>query len=186
MRVAYLLVPHLAIQVERRYDPSLVGTPVVVGGRPWDEGAVLDCCPQAAAVGVHLGMRLSQAERLCPAARFVPAQEELYRAAHDALVSAANRFTPTVETAGLGFVYVEVSGLERQFGPDAQLARQMVREAIKASALDVRGGVPTRPPHPLTRGRVRVERWVAERDPILSDSTTMSCEPSVQIASLLL
>jgi DNA polymerase-4 len=141
MRVACLLVPHLAVQVERRHDPSLVDTPVVVGGRPWDEGAVLDCCPQAAAAGVHPGMRLSQAEKLCPAARFVPAQEELYRATHDALVRAASHFTPTVETAGLGFLYAEVSGLERRFGPDFQLARRMVREMVSASGLDVQVGV---------------------------------------------
>lgn len=114
---------------------------MVVGGRPWDPGAVLDCCPQAEAAGVHPGIRLSQAEALCPGARFVPAREEMDRAAHDALAAAADRFTPTVETAGLGLLYAEVSGLERRFGPDRQLARRMAREARQISGLDVRVGV---------------------------------------------
>jgi len=117
MRVACLLAPHLPVQVhrepsravERQHNPSLAESPLVVGGRPWDDGAVLDCCPQAAAAGIEPGMRLSRAEALCPSARFVPACEELYRAAHDALVTAAGRFTPTVETAGLGLLYAEVS-----------------------------------------------------------------------------
>lgn len=54
-------------------------------------------------------MRLSQAEKLCLA-----------------------------ETAGLGFLYAEVSGLENHFGPDPQLAQEMARKAIMASRLDVR------------------------------------------------
>jgi DNA polymerase-4 len=173
MRVACLLAPHLPVQVHRElsrvvegpHNPSLDEIPLVVGGRPWDPGAVLDCCPQAAAASVSPGMRLSQAETLCPAARFVPAQEERYRAAHDALAGAARGFTPIVETAGLGLLYADVSGLERsfdaaqdrpfdpaqdrpfdpaqdrRFGPDSHLARQMAREAGHSSGLDVRVGV---------------------------------------------
>ncbi|MCK4471000.1 MAG: hypothetical protein KAW49_04365, partial [Anaerolineae bacterium] len=98
MKVACLLALHLPVQVERQH-PSLAECPLVVGGWPWDAGAVLDCCPPAAAAGVSPGMRLSQAETLCPTARFVPAQEEVYHVAHDALVASAGRFTPTVETA---------------------------------------------------------------------------------------
>ena len=115
MRVGCLLDPHLPVQVERQYDPSLAEMVLVVGGRPWDPGAVLDCCPQAAEAGVGPGMRLAQAEALCPAARFVPAREEVYRATHDALAAAAGLITPAVETAGLGLLYAEVSGVERPF-----------------------------------------------------------------------
>jgi hypothetical protein len=79
MKVACLLAPHLPVQVERQQDPSLAEGPLVVGGRPWDEGAVLDGCPQAEAAGVSPGMRVSRAEALCPAARFVPARVALGR-----------------------------------------------------------------------------------------------------------
>ena len=168
MRVACLLAPHLPVQVAYRIDPSLADAPLIVGGRPWDPGAVLDCCPQAEAAGIRPGTRLSQAEKLCPGARFVPihadnaipmarrASVELCRAAHDALAAAAERFTPTVETAGLGLLYAEVSGLERRFSParhgrrrstdaDARsmsaLACHMAREAAEASGLDARVGI---------------------------------------------
>jgi len=149
MKVACLLAPHLPVQVERQHEPSLAHVPLVVGGRPWDPGAVLDCCPLAEAAGVSPGLRLSQAEALCPAARFVPAREELYRAVHEALLAAAGLFTPTVETAGLGFLYAEVSGLERSFDPaqdkrfdsDTPLARCMAWEAERTSGQDVRVGV---------------------------------------------
>jgi nucleotidyltransferase/DNA polymerase involved in DNA repair len=141
MKVACLLALHLPVQVERHHNPSLVNGPLVVGGRPWDPGAVLDRCPQAAAAGVEPGMRLSRAETLCPTACFVPAREDLYHATHDLLVEAARTYTPSVETAGLGLLYAEVSGLERRFGPDAELARQMALETRRSSWLDVRVGV---------------------------------------------
>jgi nucleotidyltransferase/DNA polymerase involved in DNA repair len=141
MKIACLLASHLPVQVERVHAPSLTKGPLVIGGRPWDPGAVLDCCPQAAATGVHPGMRLSQAEALCPAARFVPAHENIYHTAHNALIAAAGHFTPSVETDNLGLLYAEVSGLERRFGSDVQLAHTIAREAAQASRLDVRVGI---------------------------------------------
>lgn len=141
MRVACLLAPHLPVQVERQQDPSLARGPVVVGGRPWDAGAVLDGCSQAEAAGIVPGMRLSQAEKLCPTARFIPAREELYRAAHDGLVAVAGGIAPAVETAGLGLLYADVSGLQRCFGTERRLAYQFALETMGASRLAIQVGV---------------------------------------------
>jgi nucleotidyltransferase/DNA polymerase involved in DNA repair len=80
-------------------------------------------------------MHLAQAETLCPTARFLPSREEAYRIAHQALVAAAGRFTPMVETAGLGFVYAQVSGLERIAGSDTELARRLSIDTYSTSGL---------------------------------------------------
>jgi nucleotidyltransferase/DNA polymerase involved in DNA repair len=141
MRVACLLILHLPVQSEQRRNPALANTPLVVGGKRWDAGAVLDCCTRAAAAGVEPGMHLSQAEALCPDARFVPANEEAYNAVHDILVDAARRFTPTVETNRLGLVLANVSSLKRRFDDEADLAQRLVQETIDSSGLDVRLGL---------------------------------------------
>jgi len=141
MKVACVWVPHLAVQVEWQRDDSLKEAPLIVGGRPWDAGAVLDCCAWAEGAGVTPGTRLSQAEKLCPEAEFVAADEEGYRAAHETLLAACAMFTDRVETTGLGRVVVDVGGLERRIGPDDVVARRLVVEAIRASGLDVRVGV---------------------------------------------
>ncbi len=141
MRIACLLAPHLPVQVERKRDPALDGRPVIVGGRPWDPGAVLDRCPAAEAAGVRVGMRLARAEALCPAAAFLPADEPAYHAAHRALETALRRFTDRVETAGPGLLFADVTGLERPFGSVARLARHLVKEAEQTSGLDVRLGL---------------------------------------------
>ncbi len=127
MRVACLLIPHLPVQVEQRRNPVLADAPLVVGGRRWDVGAVLDCCVQAAAAGVEPGMRLSRAETLCPDARFVPADEGTYDAVHEAVADSVRRFTATVEIGELGLVLANVSGLKRRFDDEAELAGQLIQ-----------------------------------------------------------
>ena len=141
MRVACLLAPHLPVQVERQNNLALTDAPLVIGGRPWDAGVVLDCCLQATAAGISAGMRISQAEKRCPTAQFVPAREELIHTAHDSLVEAIRLFTPTLETVSPGLLYAEVSGLGQRFGPDIRLAHQIAQEAGKLSGLNVRAGV---------------------------------------------
>jgi DNA polymerase-4 len=141
MKIACIRIPHLPLQVERRNDPTLTERPLVIGGRPWDDEAVLDCCPKAATVGVHPGMRLFRAQALCPTATFIPANEGIYRIAHDALLSAARCITPVVETAALGQAYAEVSGLERQVGADGILARHLALSAEGATGLEASVGL---------------------------------------------
>ncbi len=86
-------------------------------------------------------MRLSQAEALCPDARFLPADQGTLDAVHDALIDAAKRFTPTVETAGLGLAYADVSGVERRFDSEAELVQQLSQDVMEALALDVQVGL---------------------------------------------
>lgn len=113
----------------------------MVGGLPWDDRVVLDACSMASAAGIYPGMRLAQAEILCPDACFRPANETAYRTAHDALVAAASRFSPIVETAKLGQVYVQVDGLERLIGPDRVLGGRLLAAAERASGLAVSVGI---------------------------------------------
>lgn len=141
VKVACILIPHLPVQFERQQEPSLLEHPLVVGGRPWDPGVVLDCCENAMTSGVHPGMSLSRAETLCPAAQFVLAHEQAYQAVHSALVSAVGHFTPLVETAQLGFLYAEVSGLRRTFGPDVDLAHQIALKTSSQSSLTATVGI---------------------------------------------
>jgi DNA polymerase-4 len=135
------MVPRLPVQLARRCNPALAQMPVIVGGRRWDEAAVLDCCARATAAGVVSGMRLSQANALCPDASFVPADEAAYDAAHETLGNGVRRFTPIVEVGELGLVYAEISSFKRRFRDEANLARELMEEAIAALELDVRVGL---------------------------------------------
>ena len=141
MKVAYVFVPRFPLAVEKREDPSLEGQAVVIGGLPHERGNVYEASPEALEQGVERGMSLRQAEELCPEAVFLPLREERYTAAFEELLMALEPFSPFIEPHGLGAAYLEVSGLERLYGPDKRLGRSIVEAVQEATRLPTRAGI---------------------------------------------
>ena len=116
-RIAYLVIPHLPVAVERRERPRLAEQPVVVAAAHRLAGAtqVLDCSAEALAEGVHPGMPIGQAERLCPeAAFFSPAGSISIAPAAAGLFDLLRSQAPAVEQAQPGGIYVGLAGLEQR------------------------------------------------------------------------
>ncbi|KAF5415522.1 MAG: DNA polymerase IV [Candidatus Methanogaster sp.] len=68
--------------VETVRRPELVGLPVVVGADPKEgagRGVVSTCSYEAREYGIHSGMPISKAYRLCPDATFLPVAMALYK-----------------------------------------------------------------------------------------------------------
>ena len=143
-RVAYLVVPHFPVAMERRERPHLAGQPVVVVNDARLAGAattVLDCSREALAEGVQPGMALSRAEHLCPEAAFLPPRLDLYRSAAASLFQLLNSQMPAVEQAQPGGLYLDLRGLE---GRDAEAmtvcqgqSESIVRELRLAATVGV-------------------------------------------------
>src|ERR1700743_555904 len=53
------------VSVERLYDPSLIGKPVIIGGNA-QRGVVASCSYETRKFGVHSGMSSKEAFKLCP------------------------------------------------------------------------------------------------------------------------
>src|SRR3970282_821351 len=58
MKLAHILIPDFPIQVEILGDPSLRQKPVVIGGRPGEEGSGLGSSPAAPPAGGGVGRTL--------------------------------------------------------------------------------------------------------------------------------
>ena len=67
------------VSVEQVLNPELKGKPMVVGGKPDRRGVVASASYEARAFGLHAGMPLSTASRLCPQAIFVAGSFPKYR-----------------------------------------------------------------------------------------------------------
>ncbi|MBE5955156.1 MAG: DNA polymerase IV [Lachnospiraceae bacterium] len=52
--------------VEIRDNPSLRGKPLIIGSMPWERGVVATCSYEARQYGIHSGMNIKDAYRLCP------------------------------------------------------------------------------------------------------------------------
>lgn len=137
MRLLHLLWPHLPLRLARQRmaaDPSsgsFPTGPLVLGGRPWTNGTVLDASPAAEALGVRRGMPLGSAHRLAPEATFLDPAPEADAAAVEAAFERLAAFSPGLAgptdpaDPAFGRLEVQVDGLDRLWGPEAVLVGRL-------------------------------------------------------------
>lgn len=129
MRLLYLDWPHLRVRLALGRDPG-PEEEVVLGGRPWDPGIVLDCSPAAAALGVRRGQPLGTAHSLAPEALFLPLDPAALAAPLEGALDALDTLAPAVEgetdpaVASFGRVFIGIEGLARLWGEEAVLVRR--------------------------------------------------------------
>jgi protein ImuB len=105
--------------------------PLVLGGQPWEPGAVLDRSPAAARLGVRPGQPLGSAHKFVPEATFLPADGSAYRAAFEAALDALAAFTPALEgeadpaAPAFGRALLGIEGLDRLWGDETTLAARV-------------------------------------------------------------
>ena len=77
-RIFHIDLDAFFVAVERVLDPSLEGVPVAVGGEAGSRGVVACASYEARAYGLHAGMPLKTAQRLCPHAIYLPGRYAHY------------------------------------------------------------------------------------------------------------
>ncbi|MFP3899121.1 MAG: hypothetical protein ACLFVD_07425 [Dehalococcoidia bacterium] len=102
MRVGCFLFHHFSFYVEARYNATLRGRPVIIGGLPHERKAVYDVSQEALACGVRVGMLLREAYALCPQGLFLPLEEESYNNAFTAVLTLLADHSPVVEAGCRG------------------------------------------------------------------------------------
>lgn len=110
------------VSVERALNPTLKGKPVIVGGDPERRGVVASASYEARPFGIHAGMPLSQARRLCPQAIFIQANFSRYRQASYRFMEILADFSPCIEPLGLDEAYLDATGCEEPYGSFRQMA----------------------------------------------------------------
>lgn len=151
MRRLHLLVPHLPLGLARarRSEPFPQG-PLVLGGKPWDPGPVIDASTDARALGVRRGMPLGSAHRLVPEATFIEPDLDADRGAAEAVFEALGRSSPSLAgsidptDAAFGQFELGIDGLGPLWGPEPALIERV------SSAL--RGALPGEGPTPVEPG----------------------------------
>ena len=130
-RIIHIDLDAFFVSVEQRGNPQLKGKPVVVGGRPQGRGVVASASYEARAFGLHAGMPLTTASRLCPQAIFIEGSFPKYRDASQRFMSILADFSPFIEPLGLDEAYLDVTGFESIHGSVHQMAVKL-RQRIKA------------------------------------------------------
>lgn len=129
------------VAVARLVDPEGAGKArlLVVGGRANSRGVVCSASYEARAFGLHAGMPISRAARLCPDATFVPVPGKECGVKHREIRAVLERWAPVVQAASIDEFYLDLSGTEGVYhGEPLSTTAARVREAVhQATGLTV-------------------------------------------------
>jgi DNA polymerase-4 len=131
-RIMHVDLDAFFVEVCRQNYPELRELELlVVGGRRDQRGVVQSASYGARRFGIHAGMPIGQAVRLCPQATFFQGSFPEYRTASRAVHAVLERFSPTVVMASLDEAYLDFAGTDRLYPvsllPMAEALRDEVR-----------------------------------------------------------
>ncbi|HNY27760.1 MAG TPA: DNA polymerase IV [Candidatus Sumerlaeota bacterium] len=129
------------VSVERLFDPSLCGVPVVVGSdNPMGRGVVASASYEARRFGIRSAMPLREAYYLCPRARFVNCTPGAYSEASHAIRALCEEVAPVVEMASVDEAYLDLTGTDRLYGPAGCVADRLQQRIATELRLPVSFG----------------------------------------------
>jgi DNA polymerase IV len=129
------------VSVERLFDQSLVGKPVVVGGDPDKRGVVAAASYEVRKFGVHSGMPIGEAKRRCPHAIFVRPKGRRYGEFSDKVMEILGNYSPKIEQVSVDEAYIDYTGCERLFGPVLKAASVIKNEIFAKLKLPASFGI---------------------------------------------
>ncbi|MEZ5657532.1 MAG: DNA polymerase IV [Burkholderiaceae bacterium] len=129
-RFAHLDMDAFYASVELLRRPDLRGQPVAIGGRgdPNSRGVVTTATYEARKFGIHSGMALARAVRLCPQCVFLPVDFEEYRRQSRRFKAAVAEITPRYEDRGIDEIYIDFDAVHDAPDGGRALAERLQRQ----------------------------------------------------------
>ena len=100
------------VAVEQARHPELRGKPVIVGGDPNGRGVAATASYEARVYGIHSGMALATARRLCPQAIFVRGDFHEYERVSQRFHRILSDYSPLTQPMGLDEAFLDLTGCE--------------------------------------------------------------------------
>lgn len=98
----------------RLQNSALEGIPLIVGGG--DRGVVASCSYEARKFGVHSAMPIKLALRLCPEAKIVKGDMELFSRYSNTVSQIIEERAPVMEKASIDEFYLDITGMDKFHG----------------------------------------------------------------------
>src|SRR5690349_2452081 len=118
-RIACVFIPDFPLAALRRAEPELAGRPVVVHERDDPHAPLTAVSSEARALGARPGLSTAQARMIAGGLVVRCPRAEVLRSAEEALCDVAESFSPRIESAGGGVVFLEIDGLASLFGSES-------------------------------------------------------------------
>lgn len=131
--VLYMDLDAFFASVEIREQPKLKGLPIIIGGDPITKrGVVSTCSYEARSFGIHSGMPISQAVKLCPEVRIIKSTHGIYSKVSKNIMKIIGFYSPKVKVSGVDEAYLDVSDIVSDYEEAEKLAYEL-KDDIYAS-----------------------------------------------------
>lgn len=102
------------VSCERVNNSQLEGIPLIIGGG--DRGVVASCSYEARTFGIRSAMPIKMAKRLCPQAKIIKGDMELYSKRSFEVTQIIEEKAPIVEKASIDEHYLDITGMDKFYG----------------------------------------------------------------------
>ena len=127
------------VSVERKFDPSLIAKPVLIGGSA-TRGVVASCSYEARKFGIHSAMPMRQAMQLCPHATIVRGAHGRYSEASAEVTEIIQQSVPLYQKTSVDEFYIDYTGMDR-FHNCYQHATELKQKITKETGLPISFGM---------------------------------------------
>ncbi|MDR6764343.1 DNA polymerase-4 [Flavobacterium sp. 2755] len=117
------------VSCERLTNSELNGIPLIIGGG--ERGVVASCSYEARRFGVRSAMPIHMAMKLCPQARIMKGDMELYSRLSHEVTEIIQEQAPIVEKASIDEFYLDITGMDKFYGSykwTDELAKRITKE----------------------------------------------------------
>lgn len=112
--IAHMDLDTFFVSCERLKNSDLVGKPLIIGGG--DRGVVASCSYETRYFGVRSAMPIKMALRLCPEAKVIRGDMEMYSNMSHMVTEIIQEKVPVLEKASVDEFYLDLSGMDKFFG----------------------------------------------------------------------
>jgi DNA polymerase-4/DNA polymerase IV (DinB-like DNA polymerase) len=121
--------------VEIRDNPALKGKPLIIGSMPNERGVVATCSYEARKFGIHSGMNIKDAYRLCPNGIYMHPNFDKYKSISSKLHKIWNSYASASETIALDEAYLDVKKRAKTFDGARNIANEIKQRTLKEVGL---------------------------------------------------
>ena len=139
--IVHLDIDAFFASVEVLLNPELAGKPIIVGGLPHERGVASTCSYEARKFGVHSGMSLRNAFRLCPQGIFIRGNYQVYESFSERVFRLLHEYTPDVEEASIDEAFLDLTRCRPLYPSFSRTAREIKARVERETGLKVSVGV---------------------------------------------
>lgn len=126
--------------VEMLDDPTLVGKPVIIGGKT-PRSVASTCNYEARKYGVHSAMPMSLALKLCPHAIVIGGHYSRYIEMSHRVMNIFKEFTPEIKQVSIDEAFLDMSGTTTLFGPPFKAGLTLKKRVYDSTGLTISVGI---------------------------------------------